>query len=59
MQTSMNGYEPLDARIEYTVWYDNGQDDQGVAEFNNREEVDQFSAHNRVIRTELFIGNKE
>jgi hypothetical protein len=52
-------FEPLDARVEYRVWYDNGDGDAGIAEFESIEEADQFSTSNNIHQRERFIWNME
>ena len=52
-------YEPLDVRIEYSLWYDNVNGDSGVVEFNDLEHIEQFKQSNHINKVERFIGNLE
>ncbi|MDQ1912147.1 hypothetical protein RAC89_17310 [Paenibacillus sp. GD4] len=52
-------YEPLDARLEYRIWYDNGDGDAGIAEFESLEEAEQFSSSNKTHQREHFVWNRE
>jgi hypothetical protein len=52
-------FEGLEARTEYTIWYDNGDGDVGTVEFDNLESVEEFRKFNNVLKEERFVGNLE
>lgn len=51
--------DPLEARIEYVLWYDNGNGDNGMVEFESLEQAEAFRQENQIIREEKFVGNLE